>query len=202
MKLVVVKLGGSLLSCPDLAERLRAILSQWPEARHLIVVGGGPAADVVRGWSRDHSLPEEVAHWVAVRSLSLSRLLVRHLLPESREVSSREAAQALWSEGHTPLLLGVEAYLREAEAHDSSPLPHRWDVTSDSIAAWVAHRWTADELMLLKSVNLPAEIDAVEAARQELVDPFFPTVAEKLPRVSWCNLRESTPAARGWLAVR
>ena len=60
MGLVVYKLGGSLLSCVDLATRLRAVLEQRPDDRSLIVVGGGAAADVVRDWSRIHGLSEAV----------------------------------------------------------------------------------------------------------------------------------------------
>jgi aspartokinase-like uncharacterized kinase len=33
-----------------------------------------------------------------------------------------------------------------------NPLPHHWDVTSDTIAAWVAHKLGLD-LLLLKSVD-------------------------------------------------
>ncbi len=199
MGLVVYKLGGSLLACVDLAARLRAVLEQRPGERSLIVVGGGAAADVVRDWSRIHALSEEAAHWLALRSLSLNRELVRNLLPESREVSSREAAESLWSEGNRPLLLDVEACLREAECRDRSALPHRWDVTSDSIAAWIAARWDADELVLLKSLNLPADLTLAEATRLELVDPFFRCLAHQTPRVSWCNLREKVAGVSLWL---
>ena len=198
MDLVVYKLGGSLLSCVDLAARLRAVLQQRPDARSLIVVGGGAAADVVRDWSHIHVLPEEAAHWLAVRSLSLNRALVRHLLPESREVSSRAAAESLWSETNRPLLLDVEACLQEAERRDRSPLPHCWNVTSDSIAAWLSARWDADELVLLKSTSLPAELTLDEATRLKLVDPHFRHLANETPRVSWCNLREDSANIVSW----
>ncbi len=199
MGLVVYKLGGSLLSCVDLAARLRAVFQQRPDDRSLIVVGGGAAADVVRDWSRIHSLSEEAAHWLALRSLSLNRALVRNLLPESREVSTRAAAESLWSEGIRPLLLDAEACLRGAESRDRSPLPHCWDVTSDSIAAWTAARWDADELILLKSTSLPANLTLDEATRLELIDPYFRQLANEMPRVSWCNLREEAASVVEWL---
>jgi len=199
MALVVYKLGGSLLSCDDLAARLRAVLQLRHECRSLIVVGGGAAADVVRDWSRLHSLPDDASHWLAVRSLSLNRELVRHLLPESREVSSLTVAESIWSDGNPPLLLDVESCLRDAETQDRSRLPHCWDVTSDSIAAWVAARWYADELVLLKSASLPSEMTLDEATRLELVDQFFPRLAHETPRISWCNLRESSAQVVSWL---
>jgi aspartokinase-like uncharacterized kinase len=42
-------------------------------------------------------------------------------------------------------VLAPYAWLRDAD-----PLPHSWDVTSDSIAAWVAGQVGASRLVLLK----------------------------------------------------
>jgi aspartokinase-like uncharacterized kinase len=46
---------------------------------------------------------------------------------------------------------------------DADPLPHSWDVTSDSIAAWIAGEIGARELVLVKPPH----------ASGELVDPLF-----------------------------
>ncbi len=197
MALVAYKLGGSLLLLSDLAARLRAVLDQRPDDQALIVVGGGSATDVVREWSVAHTLNEVESHWLAVRSLSLNRALVHRLLPESAEVSSR--ADALRQhDSRTPLLLDVEACLLAAEREQRCSLPKCWDVTSDSIAAWIAHDWAAEELVLLKSTGLPGEQTHGEAAGRGLVDPHFPLVAPGVPRVSWCNLREAAPQIRPW----
>ena len=197
MALVVYKLGGSLLLLDDLAARLRAVLNQRPDDQPLIIVGGGSAADVVREWSVTHALNEVESHWLAVRSLSLNRALVHRLLPESREVSSREDALREF-DSRTPLLLDVEACLLAAERGQLCPLPKCWDVTSDSIAAWVAHDWAAEELVLLKSTGLPDEPSLGVAADRGLVDPYFSLVAPGVPRVSWCNLREAAPQIVTW----
>ena len=197
MALVVYKLGGSLLLLDDLAARLRAVLNQRPDDQLLIVVGGGSAADVVREWSVVHSLNEVEAHWLALRSLSLNRALVHRLLPELREVSSREDALREL-DSRTPLLLDVEACLLAAERGQLCPLPKCWGVTSDSIAAWVAQDWAADELVLLKSTGLPDEPSLGVVAGRGLVDPHFPLVAPGVPRVSWCNLREAAPQIVTW----
>jgi dihydroneopterin aldolase len=55
-------------------------------------------------------------------------------------------------------VLAPYRWLREAD-----PLPHSWDVTSDSIAAWVAGELGARRLILVKPAG----------AAGELVDPFF-----------------------------
>jgi len=48
---------------------------------------------------------------------------------------------------------------------DADPLPHSWDVTSDSIAAWIAGQVGARQLILVK----PAGVDRTERA----VDAYF-----------------------------
>jgi aspartokinase-like uncharacterized kinase len=56
-------------------------------------------------------------------------------------------------------VLAPYSWLRRAD-----PLPHSWDVTSDSIAAWVAGQVRARRLLLVK----PAQ-----AAGGNLVDAYF-----------------------------
>jgi aspartokinase-like uncharacterized kinase len=74
-----------------------------------------------------------------------------------------------------------------------SPLPRRWRVTSDSIAARIASHFGAPELILLKSVTLPERISMTEAANEGLVDPHFPTAAKDLERVISVNLCDDDP---------
>ena len=199
VSLIVLKLGGSLLNSPDLQQRVRRLLALRPSCRILIVVGGGTAADVVREWSHQHALPEESAHWIAIRSLSMTRALVKELLPEVGEVGSHDEALRCWAENPAPLLLNIEAYLTQAEPVDPAPLPHTWDVTSDSIAAWVASRWSADELVLVKSINLKSDLTLDQAQRDKLVDDHFPHVATKVSRILWCNLHDSEIRIQPWL---
>lgn len=199
MRLVVLKLGGSLLLRPDLPVRLRRVLSDLAGSRILMVVGGGTAADVVRDWSQTHQLAEEPAHWLAVNSLCLTRMLIQRLMPEMREVSTPDAGTRCWRDSSVPLLLNIEAFLRHVEPTDPSPLPHTWDVTSDSIASWAASRWAADELLLLKSTDLDRRLTTNEACRAGLVDNHFPHVAPQVPLITWCNLASDEPQRTRWL---
>jgi aspartokinase-like uncharacterized kinase len=56
-------------------------------------------------------------------------------------------------------VLAPSRWLREAD-----PLPHSWDVTSDSIAAWVADQTRAQRLVVIKPAG---------AEGRELVDSYF-----------------------------
>lgn len=189
MALVIVKVGGSLLSSENLATQLRDLRGLRPDATVTLVVGGGPAADAVRNWAADHNLEDRVAHDIAIRSLSVTRCLVAALLPECVEVSDPGALHAV-TMGQGIGLVDVEAALPACE-HDPhlGDLPHSWDVTSDSIAAWLARAWSADELILAKSIDLPTGMTWKAASASELVDRFFPVIAPHVPIIRWCNLR-------------
>jgi dihydroneopterin aldolase len=73
-------------------------------------------------------------------------------------VRSAGAALAALATGELPILAPSD-WLRGAD-----PLPHSWDVTSDSIAAWVAGEVGAERLVLAKA----AKVDL-----SALVDPHF-----------------------------
>lgn len=195
MSIVAFKIGGSLLSLPNLGTRLRRLLALRPESRPLLIVGGGPVADVVREWDRLHGLGEERSHRLALRSLDLCESLLLELLPEARLAPDRFAAQAAWNQGGLPVVRCRGVLEEEPEAWE---LPHSWRATSDSIAAWIAACWRVDELVLAKSLELPPRMSLAEAARAGLVDAYFPQLAHRVRALSWCDLRAETPTIRPW----
>lgn len=195
---IVVKLGGSLLTLSGLAEKLRTVLEQRPNERCLIVCGGGASTDVVRGWSEIHQLNDEDSHWLALHSMQLNCELLQKLLG-FRTVSCRADADRQWSGEQSPLLLDMADFARSEERSTTSTIPHDWSVTSDSLAAWAAIRWPADELLLVKSIDLPTATNVEAASQTELVDRYFPNLASSLKQVSWCNLRACKPEVRRWL---
>ncbi len=191
MSVTVLKLGGSLLDLADLSGRLRAVFAKLDGDRPLLICGGGDAADVVRRWHDAHQLDEEQSHWLAMESLRLNQRLLLVLMPELELVSNRAAAESAWKRGRVPLL-DLMAFVSIEEATHKvglKPLPHTWDVTSDSLAAWIAIHWPASRLVLLKSVELPPLESLSQAAEAGLVDDFFPALESELPPTFWCRLR-------------
>jgi aspartokinase-like uncharacterized kinase len=199
MSLVVYKLGGSLLTLPDLAERLRRVLDS-PSERVLLVVGGGETADVVRRWDEQFRIGEERAHWLALQAMALNELLVQSILPNSRVVCSHDEATVAWETHQIPILcahdfLAGEERIAGIDSQNEEYLPHTWEVTSDSIAAWVALRFDADRLVLLKSCEL-AEIPRSDESAG--VDLYFSRLAPRLKRIEWVNLRSDVPLSTLW----
>lgn len=193
---VVFKLGGSLLDQPGLPGLVRGLTEQRRGSAVLWIVGGGPTADVVRNWDAVHQLGDDAAHGLALEAMGLNESLVQRICPELRLVRSGPQFEKAAAEG-APALCCAVCFVRWGEAA-GFPLPHSWDVTSDSIAAWAARVLSAAELVLVKSVPAPREHSLSLAASQTLVDPCFPALAEALPAVSWANGREDAPHIVRW----
>ena len=152
---VVVKIGGSLLSdSRTFGDVVIALGSAGRGRRMVIVPGGGPFADAVRGVDRQLGLSDEAAHWMAILAMDqyahliASRLtgavMVTHPLKDGARTPALRLPPSAESHARIPVLAPY-AWLREAD-----PLPHSWDVTSDSIAAWVAGQIGASRLVLVK----------------------------------------------------
>ncbi|MGA2918911.1 uridylate kinase [Methanoregula sp.] len=167
---IVVKLGGSLYPrVPGIVPILRAA-----ERPLLIVPGGGPFANAVR----EVCVDDDAAHWMAIAAMEqYGWYVASHGLPTSDTLAVPDR----------PTLLLPYRCLR-----DGDPLPHSWDVTSDTIAAWVADMLGLD-LLLLKSVDgITAGGALLETVTiplgTDVVDPaFLPFVIEKKIETSIIN---------------
>jgi aspartokinase-like uncharacterized kinase len=176
----IVKVGGSLYDWARLGPALRTFVDDTPT---LLVPGGGPLADVIRRCDAVHQLGETASHWLALATLAVNARFLLHLLP---------GAQLITEFDHPPQqgpgVVDMERFCR----YDPSPLPSSWDVTSDSLAVRVADVFGASELVLLKSVELPASTSWDEASRRGIVDKYFPTALAENVRplpVQLLNLR-------------
>jgi aspartokinase-like uncharacterized kinase len=177
--LVVVKVGGSLFGQPNLGPRLRAWLKTFGRAPILLVAGGGRAAEVVRELDRCHDLGEEGAHWLALRSLSVTAHFLQILLPGAEILGDIASSHRIPCVGR-PMVLDPYAFLSTDEGRPGC-LAHTWDVTSDAIAARVAVVSGARELILLKSVAVPQDVNWATAANLGLVDRAFAGVLTQVP---------------------
>jgi len=193
MAVTLFKIGGSLLERPGLAERILGVLSLRSGSRPLLLVGGGLAADAVRRWDAIHHLGDEAAHWLAIRAMGLNERLLERLLPDAAVVSNRNEAAETWAGNRLPILSAFE-FLQAEERETPHRLPRSWDVTSDSLAAWIVGCWPADELVLVKSCD-PPESPAVSA---DAVDRRFPQLAAEIPQIGWVNLRSDQPSIQAW----
>jgi 5-(aminomethyl)-3-furanmethanol phosphate kinase len=138
--LTVVKVGGGLGddALPPLCTTLGELGRRHPL---LVVPGGAGFADAVREADRRFGLAAAAAHRMAILGMEQFGWLLSELIPGAERRADLAPARA----GRTTVLLPAALPL--------DALPASWDVTSDSIAAWVAHRVAAGRLVLVKEVD-------------------------------------------------
>lgn len=183
----VVKVGGSLLDLADLRPRLAAWLAEQPPADTILLAGGGQLAEAVRQLDRLHSLGERDAHWLCIDAMTITARALRAMLPGSIWLDERGQWPPAAADSPRQFVADTGALLRCCPS--DRELPQSWSVTSDSIAAWLAAAWGAQELVLLKSCPAPGR-SLVELAGAGYVDPYFPRAAAGLPTVRLVNFRD------------
>lgn len=171
--IVVVKLGGSLMRS-DAATRLLQRLPRSPEAHRIIVPGGGVFADAVRTAQTELGFTDATAHHLALLAMEMSARVLVESAPGLVGAGTPAAFDRAWQEGLTPVWLPVELTARAPD------IPQTWDVTSDSLAAWLAARLQATHLVVVKSCSVPESMrqDAAALAAAGIVDPCFPRYVE------------------------
>jgi aspartokinase-like uncharacterized kinase len=161
--LTVVKVGGGVGD--DALPALCAALGELGARHPLVVVPGGAGfADAVRDADRRFRLSAATSHRMAILGMEQFGWLLSDLIPHAVRCTDLPHEVS----GRTAVLLPAGLPLDE--------LPASWDVTSDSIAAWVAGRLGAGRLVLVK---------AVDGLGAEAVDPYLPTLLERAGFETW-----------------
>ncbi|GBD44671.1 hypothetical protein HRbin40_02161 [bacterium HR40] len=168
---LVVKLGGSLLDSPRLASWLEALARPAPRAR-LVVAGGGPFADAVRTGQKRWAFSDLAAHRMAILAMQQTALLLHDREPRLEPVEDTAGIEALCRK------CGAGVWLPWRLAGYEPSLPASWQVTSDSIALWLASFLEARAAVIVKRGQPPR--DPRRAAALGVVDGAFAAFLEGL----------------------
>ena len=187
---VVIKLGGSHASGPHIRDWLAAIAAD--AHRIVIVPGGGPFADAVRRAQASMGFDDRAAHDMALMAMAQFGRALQSLNPALRLAATRAAISRAFREGKVPVW-SPEPMAQLAH------LPESWDLTSDSLAAWLACALGAGELVLVKHGRFEADVvDVDDLVKRGVVDPLFPRfLSESGVRASLAAPDESAKLAEG-----
>jgi len=169
MSLAVVKLGGSTAADTRLFEWIDALAAARTPL--VVVPGGGPFADQVREAQAKIGFSDKAAHAMAIHGMDQFGLMLcdlsRRFFPARLEHQLREIVE----EGNIPV------WLPSTMTIGRSDIPASWDVTSDSLAAWLAGKLAADTLLLIKqSRDLRADDDVAALERRGIIDACLPSL--------------------------
>ena len=111
-----------------------------------IILGGGEFANLIRKYNEEQEFSDEVTHWTAIDCMDIMAKLVDDKVDSAKLAFTVDEVKAISDEGFTPIFI-VSEFLKAEDPFECS-----WDVTSDSIAAYVAHLLNA-KLLIVTNVN-------------------------------------------------
>lgn len=189
VKFRVVRIGGSLLTWDGFVPAFTQWMSRLPPARNVLIAGGGPWVELIRQAAGRFDIADAEAHLLCLQAMSLTSSLVGELLACPVITSYGPLHDATNSD--RCMIFDARDSILDEDTSRQRPLPSSWSVTSDSIAARVAWRLKAAELVLLKSCDCPIadREDRQRLSRAGYVDDYFPTASRELANVKYVNLR-------------
>ena len=165
--MIVVKLGGSLSRSVALINCLNSVAQRYQGRAVVIVPGGGAFADQVRLAQQHWQFDGRTAHRMAILAMQQMAMLFNGIRPDFAVASSvadirrqlQRQACVIWSPDNAEL--------------EQAAIPASWDITSDSLAVWLAKTLGATELILVKSAVIDASLSLAQLAEKHIVDPGF-----------------------------
>ncbi|MEZ0317815.1 MAG: uridylate kinase [Methylophilaceae bacterium] len=163
----VVKLGGSLLGTPELKQWLE-VFTRHGDGKVVIVPGGGIFADAVRESQKLTDISDLVAHKMAVMAMDQFGVMMTGLNPGLVTAASElEIAERGWQ--HRAIV-----WLPSNMVCADDAIPASWQVTSDSLAAWLAAKLNAEHLILVKQKRPSvAQISVDRLIKDGMLDEHF-----------------------------
>ncbi len=131
----------------------------------VIVPGGGPFADRVRETQPRIGFSDAAAHAMAILAMDQ----FGHVILDGQD--RLVAARSLEEIGNTLTRQRIPVWLPSALALGAPDIPVSWDITSDSLAAWLAGRLGAGTVLLIKqSSAFSADDDVASLTARGIVD--------------------------------
>ena len=112
----------------------------------LFVIGGGEFANLIRKYDNEIEFSEDVTHETAIDAMDILAKLLNDKLAFTDICYTIEEAIGISDLNKIPIMICSDI-LKENE-----PFAHSWDVTSDSIAAYIASLLNA-KLLIATNVN-------------------------------------------------
>ena len=142
----IVKLGGSLSRDARLPRWLQ-MLAELGGGRVVVVPGGAAFADAVRAAQGHWGFDDLTAHNMAVLAMAQTAHMLHALEPRLVLVTDEDAIRRAQHAGQAVLWMPL-SLLR-----DAPDIITTWEVTSDSLALWLARRLNAERLVVVKEIG-------------------------------------------------
>jgi len=170
----VIKIGGSLYDSSYLVDWLHAI-SECESQKIIIVPGGGPFADLIREVDNHFNIDQCLAHNMAILAMQQYGYLMKSLCPSLTLVDTQKKMNACWSNRNVAIWEPFNMVRLYCDLEKS------WNITSDSLAAWLAKYLSADQLLFIKSADITLTKCTLEnLSKESFIDPYLPEYLAKM----------------------
>lgn len=166
MKLTVVKLGGSTAFDAEMDVWISALAGA---ALPLVIVpGGGPFAGQVRQSQQRMGFSDKAAHAMAILAMDQFGHVILDRDDRLTAARTRQDIETALLDGKIPV------WLPSAWAIPAPDIRASWDITSDSLAAWLAGKIDAKALLLIKqSPDFSGHDDIAGLTKMGILDAGF-----------------------------
>lgn len=169
----IVKLGGSLQTDPSLRSWLR-LIADSEGIGAVVVPGGGVFADAVRDLQPTMGYDDTSAHSMAILAMAQNALGYASLEPALAIADSLDDLGNRLAGGHAVIWRPLDLVV-----HPPRDIDPGWDITSDSLALWLADRLDVRRVLLVKAGD-PGEFTSWSRWSAEgIVDARFPAMAAR-----------------------
>jgi aspartokinase-like uncharacterized kinase len=148
-KYALFKSGGKILENEAYLEnsisQLNSLYNNNNLDKIIIIPGGGTLANFVRNLDEKMVLGDEKSHWMAIHAMNFNG---KKLASCYDHIETIEKIDAIKKKRRVFAIFLPYQYLKSKDI-----LPHNWQVTSDSIALYIAHELNFDRVYLIKDVN-------------------------------------------------
>ncbi|MGZ8174220.1 MAG: amino acid kinase family protein [Methylobacter sp.] len=165
--IIIIKLGGSLSRSDTLVNCLNAVEKNYQGRAVVIVPGGGAFADQVRLAQQHWQFDDTTAHHMALLAMQQMALMFKGLKPDFAIADTVAAIHDQLNRKKTVI------WSPDIIELDNAGIEASWDITSDSLAAWLAKTLSATELILIKSAAIDTNLSLKQLAEQNIVDTAF-----------------------------
>ncbi|MFW9899218.1 MAG: hypothetical protein ACFFDO_08155 [Candidatus Thorarchaeota archaeon] len=149
---IIVKIGGKILEDSKSLEstifQFKELLFEKKIINNIVIIpGGGSYANLIRAIDKDLNIGDDLAHWMAIFTMDFNGIKIIKKFPEIKWFKDFNALEESLMGRSISLFLPYDYLIKVDE------LPHSWDVTSDSIAVFLASKLGLNCCILIKDVN-------------------------------------------------
>lgn len=148
-KTTLFKIGGTIL---EDVENLNSTLSQLSQLyekgviqRIILIPGGGSFANFIRKVYNELKFTDELAHWMSIISMNYNGIELGKKFPNLEVFEKYDKLKEIDK--------CFCIFLPYQILKENDKLPHTWQVTSDSIALFLANKLGLKECILIKDVD-------------------------------------------------